>query len=145
VLPFDAKGKTKTRLFFNYHGLVIWCAGSGNKVSHLLVKHCVRAMADIHRGDGGQYIQKIAEREETSFPPQITEAFIAAMMDKLAEEAHKVQAANPECQFPIGVSAKTAMALGWTDEFYNIIYKIRQNSTLVEDLDYQVCFFTRQC
>ncbi len=71
--------------------------------------------------------------------PQITEASIAAMMDKLAEEAHKVQAANPKCQFPIGVSAKTAQALGWKDDYRKLLYKVQGSDDLVEDRDYQVC------
>ena len=95
--------------------------------------------ADIHRGDGGQYIRKIAEREETRLPPQITEDTIAAMMDKLADEAHKVQAENPECPFPIGISAKTAMALGWTDEYRKLLYKVQGSDELIEDHDFKVC------
>ncbi len=62
------------------------------------------------------------------------------MMDKLAEEAHKVQAANPECQFPIGVSAKTAQALGWTDEYRAMIRELKENISMAESRDYKVCF-----
>jgi hypothetical protein len=70
----------------------------------------------------------------------VTEESIAAVMDQLADNAHKVQAANPQCKFPVGVSAKTAEALGWTDEYRNIVCETRKNKTLVENRDYQVCF-----
>jgi hypothetical protein len=68
----------------------------------------------------------------------ITEETIAAVMDKLADEAHKVQAANPECKFPVGVSPKTAEALGWADEYRNVICETKHKKTIVENRDYEV-------
>jgi hypothetical protein len=70
--------------------------------------------------------------------PNITEETIAAVMDRLADEAHKVQADNPECKFPVGVSAKTAKALGWADEYRNVICETTKNKTIVENRDYEV-------
>jgi hypothetical protein len=81
-----------------------------------------------------------SSRREKTNGPQITEETIAAMMDKLAEEAHKVQAGDPECQFPIGVSAKTMAALGWTNEYRIIIREIKGNSLLTENRDFEVSF-----
>jgi hypothetical protein len=140
VLPYDPKDKEKPRLYFTFNGFTQWCNNSDNRYSHLLRKYCTRVTADIHRGDGGQYIRKIAEREETRLPPQITEETIAAMMDKLADEAHKVQSENPECQFPIGISAKTAMALGWDRDYRKLLCRIQESTTLTENFDYKVCF-----
>jgi hypothetical protein len=136
-VDYDPKDKQKTRLFFTFNGFTLWCNNSNNRYSHLLRKYCTRVTADIHRGDGGQYIRKIAEREETSFPPQITEASIAAMMDKLAEEAHKVLAVNPGCKFPFGVSAMTMQALGWTGHYSDLIERVKQREGL-DDSMYEV-------
>jgi hypothetical protein len=63
---------------------------------------------------------------------------ISAVMDQLADNAHKVQAAHPECKFPVGVSAKTAEALGWTDEYRAIIREVKGNSSLTENRDFEV-------
>jgi hypothetical protein len=65
---------------------------------------------------------------------------ISAVMDQLADNAHKVQAAHPECKFPVGVSAKTAEALGWTDEYRAIIREVKGNSSLTENRDFEVSF-----
>ncbi len=78
MLPYDAKDKEKPRLFFTFNGFTQWCNNSNNRYSHLLRKYCTRVTADIHRGDGGQYIRKIAEREEVArslnpyFQPTVT-------------------------------------------------------------------------
>jgi hypothetical protein len=78
VLPYDPKDKEKPRLYFTFNGFTQWCNNSNNRYSHLLRKYCTRVTADIHRGDGGQYIRKIAEREETArslnpyFQPTVT-------------------------------------------------------------------------
>jgi hypothetical protein len=144
VLPYDPKDKEKPRLYFTFNGFTQWCNNSNNRYSHFLRKYCTRVTADIHRGDGGQYIRKIAEREETRLPPQITEDTIAAMMDKLADEAHKVQSENPECQFPIGISAKTMAALGWKGEYWDNLRKVQdRNGNLVEKIDFEVSVANR--
>jgi hypothetical protein len=69
----------------------------------------------------------------------ITEETIAAVMDRLADEAHKVQADNPECKFPVGVSAKTAEALGWTNTYRRLLSLVTGSAILTKDRDYQVC------
>jgi hypothetical protein len=70
---------------------------------------------------------------------QITEETIAAVMDQLADNAHKVQAAHPECKFPVGVSAKTMAALGWEGEYRENLRKLKENNRyLRHDRDFQV-------
>jgi hypothetical protein len=63
VLDYDPKDPEKTRLFFTYNGFIAWCTASKNHYADLLRKYCTRITSDIHRGDGGQYIAKIVERE----------------------------------------------------------------------------------
>jgi hypothetical protein len=63
VLEYDPKDPEKTRLFLTYTGFIVWCAASKNAYAPLLRRYCTRFTADIHNGDGGQYITKIVERE----------------------------------------------------------------------------------
>ncbi len=63
MLEYDPKDPEKTRLFFTYNGFIAWCTASKNHYADLLRKYCTRITSDIHRGDGGQYITKIVERE----------------------------------------------------------------------------------
>ena len=49
-----------------------------------------------------------------------------------------MQAANPECKFPVGVSAKTMAALGWTDKPKDVIREVRGSMSLTENRDYEV-------
>jgi hypothetical protein len=80
--------------------------------------------------------EEVVSRTSTS---RITEETIAAVMDRLADEAHKVQADNPECKFPVGVSAKTMEALGWEGEYWDNLRKLRdRNRSLVKNRDYEV-------
>jgi hypothetical protein len=79
-------------------------------------------------------------RKTTSTTIVVTEDTIAAVMDRLADEAHKVQAANPECKFPVGVSAKTMAALGWTDKPKDVIREVRGSMSLTEKRDFEVSF-----
>jgi hypothetical protein len=62
-LDYDPKDPEKTRLFFTYNGFIAWCTASKNHYADLLRKYCTRVTADIHNGDGGQYIAKIVDRE----------------------------------------------------------------------------------
>ncbi len=69
----------------------------------------------------------------------ITEETIAAVMDRLADEAHKVQAANPECKFPVGVSAKTMAALGWEGEYWDNLRVLKKRCrNMLLDRDFEV-------
>jgi hypothetical protein len=63
VLEYDPKHPEKTRLFFTFNGFIAWCTASKNHYADLLRKYCTRVTANIHNGDGGQYITKIVERE----------------------------------------------------------------------------------
>ena len=63
MLNYDPKDPEKTRLFFTYNGFIAWCTASKNHYADLLRKYCTRVAADIHNGDGGQYIAKIFDRE----------------------------------------------------------------------------------
>jgi hypothetical protein len=57
----------------------------------------------------------------------------------LADNAHKVQAAHPECKFPVGVSAKTMATLGWERNYRKVIDELVKFSTLTKNRDYEVC------
>ncbi len=63
MLEYDPKDPEKTRLFFTYGGFITWCNNSKNFCGDILRKYCTRVTADIHNGDGGQYIAKIFDRE----------------------------------------------------------------------------------
>ncbi len=63
MLEYDPKDPEKTRLYFSYGGFIAWCVASRNAYADLLRKYCTRVTADIHNGDGGQYIAKIFDRE----------------------------------------------------------------------------------
>jgi hypothetical protein len=99
VLDYDPKDPEKTRLFFTYNGFIAWCTASKNHYADLLRKYCTRITSDIHRGDGGQYIAKIVERElaargiNPNFQPVLP---ALAAFEKLEGEIEKLNAVHTE-------------------------------------------------
>jgi hypothetical protein len=80
----------------------------------------------------------VAKRRKVDNDRTVSEETIAAVMDQLADNAHKVQAAYPECKFPVGVSAKTMAALGWEGEYRDnlcVLKKKCRNMLLNRDFE----------